>query len=171
MKYISLNRDYHAMVDDEDFDELSKYKWFISKTPNTIYAKRSIKKDTFWSTQRMHNFLIPEAKRIDHINGNGLDNQRENLRPATPGENSRNLPNWRKLNKSGYLGVSWSNSRKKWVASIAKTEGGRIKHWFLGHFNDPIEAARVRDLSAIELHGEFATLNFPELLDNSTTIE
>jgi len=104
----------------------------------------------------MHRVILPDAEEVDHINGNGLDNRRANLRPATGIENRRNRRRSRK-NTSGYAGVSWDKVNRKWYAYI--TADGRMRA--LGRFDTAEEAALARDRAALELHGEFARLNFP----------
>ena len=94
---------------------------------------------------------------VDHINGNKLDNRKENLRLATPQQNSSNI-GIRKNNKSGYKGVCWSKRDKKWIASIYKNN----KKQYLGCFDDIVEAVRAYDRAALELFGEFAWTNFPK---------
>ncbi len=91
---------------------------------------------------------------MDHKNRCGLDNHRINLRNATPRQNCANRR--RTPGVSGYRGVLPRG--RKWEAQIM----GRHGPLRLGLFDDPAEAARVRDRKAIELHGEFAYLNFPE---------
>ena len=95
--------------------------------------------------------------KTDHRNGNGLDNRKANLRPATHGENMRN----RKLhtnNASGFMGVAREERNRNWGARI-QANGKRIR---LGAFKDKNDAARAYDKAARELHGEFASLNFPQ---------
>ncbi len=93
----------------------------------------------------------------DHIDGNGLNNRRSNLRPAS---NSQQVANQgvRSDNTSGYKGVTWREDRGKWEAKIQS--GGKRR--CLGLFDDKIEAAKVYDHAALEAFGEFAVLNFPD---------
>ena len=97
---------------------------------------------------------------IDHRNCNGMDNTRENLRPATRGQNTCNKPK-RKNTTSRYIGVHWAKRDKRWVAQI-KYSGG--KKW-LGNFDSEEAAARAFDEAARRYHKEFARLNFPEIID------
>jgi AP2 domain/HNH endonuclease len=94
---------------------------------------------------------------VDHINGNGLDNRRTNLRPATSAENARNRRSQRG-SSSPYKGVSWIRSRRNWRANLRV--GDRLIH--LGSYTDPADAARAYDAAALKYFGEFARLNFPE---------
>ena len=104
----------------------------------------------------MHQFIMrpPKGKVVDHIDGNGLNNRRANLRLCTPRQNRRNTRPRRKT--SAFLGVSRRGS--KYLARI-KHDGRQL---YLGLFDDEIEAARARDRKACELFGEFAWLNFPD---------
>ena len=94
--------------------------------------------------------------KIDHIDGDGLNNRRANLRHCTNQENCRNQGLARN-NRSGFKGVSWYPNSGKWVATI--WDGKRKV--FLGYYADPVEAARAYDAKARELFGEFARPNFP----------
>ena len=93
---------------------------------------------------------------VDHINGNKLDNRKENLRLATNQQNNYNVGP-QKNNKSGYKGVSWKKDKNKWEAKIRNNN--KLK--FLGYFDDLVEAGRAYDRAALELFGEFAWTNFP----------
>jgi flagellar basal body rod protein FlgC len=105
----------------------------------------------------MHRLIMntPDGMDTDHINSNGLDNRRQNLRICTHAEN---LANRKKQisNTSGYKGVSWDKSCKKWAANISIC--GKYKK--LGRFTDLVEAARAYDAAAKEVYGEFAKPNF-----------
>ena len=108
---------------------------------------------------RMHRLILnaKPGELVDHWDGNGLNNRRRNLRPAT---NSQNLHNRRRTRaKSGFCGV-WRSGKSSvpWVASIHV----KNKAIYLGRFETPEEAARVYDAAAKEHYGEFASLNFKE---------
>ena len=148
MKRIPLTKGKYALVDDEDFDWLTgNWKWHLSHG----YAQTNFRPlDDERFTMKLHRLLIsvPKGYEIDHINGNGLDNQRSNLRLCTHQENMRNRP--KNKNKSGYKGVYRNHA--KWHAAI-KHNGKKI---YLGNFSKPEDAAKVYDLKAKELFGEFA---------------
>jgi hypothetical protein len=139
MKEIPLTQGKVAIVDDEDFEELSKFLWFAHKAGNTFYAVRnssSIRGKRHMIS--MHSTILKTSKGMDtdHFNGNGLDNRRENLRICTHRENMQN----QHINKtSNYQGVSWSNRDQMWRAYI--WVNGKSHN--LGNFNDEIKAAKV----------------------------
>ena len=95
---------------------------------------------------------------IDHRNGNPSDNSLDNLRECTVAENSRNYSKQRAGQSSSYRGVCWVKRDQKWAATISNGEGGKRS---LGHYDNEQDAARAYDAAAVEMHGEFATLNFP----------
>ncbi len=145
-----------AIVDDEDYEELSKYKWhaFKSRPTSATYAIRNPPNKK--TTRRMHRLIMNPKKgeQVDHINGNGLDNRKSNLRICTNTQNQYN----RKLNrrnKTGYKGVHWNKEKCKYRASIRHNK----KLVFIGDFNSPIEAAKAYDEKALELFAEFAKTN------------
>jgi hypothetical protein len=146
---IPLTQGKQTIVDDEDFEELSKFRWRCS---DGGYVVRG-----YASKIKMHRVVIgaPIGMEVDHVNGYTLDNRKENLRLCTHAENGRN----RKLNadnKSGYKGVSWDNKIGKWRVTI-KANLHRIH---LGYFADPVEAARVYDDAARKYYKEFSRTNF-----------
>jgi len=150
IRYIRLTRNLHAIVDAEDYEWLSRYKWHTnpSKRNGTIYAKRTVGH----SAVLMHRMIMcpPKGMVVDHINGNGLDNRRCNLRICTRQENARNR---RKHvdGKSRFIGVYPRG--KKW--------GAFVGHQHIGVFDDEVEAAKARDRKALEMYGIHAWLNFP----------
>jgi hypothetical protein len=158
MKEIYLTRGLLALVDDEDFPKLSGYMWQASKKNNAWYAKRDVLVDGKTSALYMHRAIldVPPGFEVDHRDGDGLNNQRDNLRQAT---HRQNLHNSRPFDASGFKGVTWHKGAHKWMAQIKPQAGGPNK--YLGCFADPEEAARVYDAVALELRGEFARLNFP----------
>jgi HNH endonuclease/AP2 domain len=158
---IPLTQGKVALVDDEDDERVSSMKWFAwrPKLSRVTYAVRSEILDGKRQTVFMHRFItgIPKGMQIDHINQDGLDNRRQNLRPATSSQNRQNRKS-PSTNKSGYKGVSWCPVNKKWRVVI-RAPG---RYLSLGYFKDKIEAAIFYDAAAIKHHGEFACLNFRE---------
>jgi hypothetical protein len=159
---IPLSRGKFAIVDPEDYDWLRAYKWHAQKGPRTWYAVHSLtngKKEKRKNLQ-MHNLLvdIPPGMFCDHINHNGLDNRKANLRPATHTQNVWNRRKFKPHSRSKYKGVDWANDMKRWRARI-RVNGKRI---YLGSFTSELDAAKAYDKAAKKYHGEFASLNFPE---------
>jgi hypothetical protein len=152
---IELTQGKVALVDDADYECLNRLKWYAVCNHGHYYAYREMSKDKF---MLMHRLILnaPAGLFVDHRDGDGLNNQRDNLRLAT---NSQNLFNRgkTKLNTSGYKGVSWNDRKKRWMVRV---EANGQSH-FVGYFDDPEEAASAYDVAARELHGEFAFLNFP----------
>lgn len=112
----------------------------------------------------MHHEVFGVKIQLDHIDGNGCNNQLENLREAVQLENNRNMRKQEGCS-SKYKGVSWHKREGKWCARIAAGEllpNGYHKRIWLGYFEDEIEAAKAYDRAAIKYFGEFAKLNFTE---------
>lgn len=153
MKKIPLTRGQFALVDDADFDGLSKHKWYalIAKKGNFI-ATRWIN----GKNQSMHRIIMdaPKGMCVDHKNHSTLDNRRSNLRICTHSQNSANrLIDSR--NNSGYKGVYWCKEKKKWQSKIV-FKRNRV---YLGSFKNKKVAARAYNAAALRLFGEFALLN------------
>lgn len=152
MKLIPLTQGKFAMVDDEDFDRLNQFKWYAQKTGSRCYA----------ATGRhiyMHRVILGLSGNImtDHKNGNGLDNQKSNLRPATNAENQQGFRRLKSVKSSVFRGVSWKKIAKLWYVTIAVK--GENTH--LGCYESEEDAAHVYDYAAKIYFGEFARLNFP----------
>ena len=138
-KEIPLTQGKVALVDDCDYEELSKYRWYAHKNYNTFYAQRKSPRDPVTRKRNiilMHVIIAgtPNGMETDHINGNGLDNRRGNLRVVTTRQNAQN----RHICKtSKYPGVSWDKDKRKWRVQIYATG----KH-YLGRYDDEITASR-----------------------------
>jgi hypothetical protein len=148
--------------DGSDYALVSQHRWYVTeyRRPNGAvcgpYAATMIKGADGRRTEvRMHNLILGAAG-VDHRNGDGLDNQRHNLREADQGRNNQNARK-RAGTSSRYKGVHKDRRTGKWVAQI--TIGGRRRH--LGVFTEETAAALAYDEAARELFGEFARPNFP----------
>lgn len=151
MKKIPLtNSNKPAIVDDGDFRKASRRRWCFTEG----YVLSIDRPHTY--LHHLVNGRPPLGLQTDHRNGNGLDNRKQNLRFATKSQNGANAGKYSN-NLSGFKGVSRCSDREKWRAQI--TSNGRVFN--LGHFDSPIEAAKVYDKAAKKFHGEFAKLNFP----------
>lgn len=155
---ILLTKGETAIIDDVDFSEISKYKWCLHETAGKKYAKRAVSQQIVGKkhkTKLMHQQIIKPSKRfqIDHINGNGLDNRRENLRIVTHQQNLMNQIKTR--GTSQFKGVTWDKLRVKWNAKIKLNR----KTINLGRFDSEQEAALAYDKAAKNLFGEYAKLN------------
>jgi hypothetical protein len=160
MKYINISTKTHpntfTMVDDTDFDWLNQWKWGVDAKSNTSYAKRAGESQECIQMHRLILGLTDKKVVTDHINGNGLDNRRSNLRACSQAENLKNQKE-SKNNTSGYKGVYWNKVSNKWYATISVNS----KDKYLGSFTCLIKAAKCFDEAAIKYRGEFAKLNFP----------
>ena len=151
---IPLTRGKFALVDAEDYYRLAKFNWHAMLGRTTTYAARRASGKAI----KMHRVIMdaPEGLVVDHIDHNGLNNTRTNLRLCTAAQNCRNVL----LNNgstSRYKGVCWNKNLKKWSAATRFN----TKTYHLGYFEDEIDAAKAYDKRAVELHGEFACPNFP----------
>jgi hypothetical protein len=155
MKRIPLTHGKFALVDDADFDWLNQWKWRIKdRNRNVLYAVRNLSRTMGEKEIFMHRTIneTPDELFTDHINGDGLDNQRKNLRCCSKSQNGANRGG-PKNNTSGFKGVVLIKG--KWVALIHRNK----KVFYLGVFATPEEAAKAYDEGAKKLHGEFARLN------------
>lgn len=160
MKEIPLTRGQVAIVDDEDFFRLSQFSWYARKSRLTYYANRTIKVNGRNRTIQMHREVLglTDSKIYsDHIDGNGLNNQKSNLRPATCAQNLSNRGRPSRGNLP-YKGIGFDNRYGNWYGVICCN----YKKKRLGTYATPEEAARAYDKAARELFGEFARLNFPD---------
>ncbi len=151
---IPLTKGKFALVDAQDYYQLVKYKWHAARGVNTFYAAAN------WRGKGviMHRVIMapPDHLVVDHIDHNGLNNCRTNLRLCTTSQNNRNCSP-KKGTSSRYKGVVWNKEKKKWRAAITFNKKSQL----LGDFENEIAAAKAYDKKAAKLFGEFACLNFP----------
>ncbi len=158
---ISMTQNYKVILDYEDYDKIKIYNWIPQKsgTSKKIYASCKPENN---KTILMHRLIlgIDDNTYVDHINYNGLDNRKSNLRLCS---HSQNLIHAEKMRRkwncksqypqSKYKGVSWQNHISKWRA--------RISTEYIGVFNNQEDAAKAYNKRAKEIYGDFAVLNFP----------
>lgn len=158
---IPLTQNKYAIVDAIDLWKVQHCRWHIHKNHECSYAATNTKRaNRSHTTLFMHRAIlnVPPSLEVDHINGDGLDNRRQNIRLCT---HSQNLQNQRsRFGSSRSKGVSWHKINQRWRAVIHPN--GRSVH--LGMFDNELDAARAYDTAAKEYFGEFARLNFPVIL-------
>lgn len=147
---IPLTHGKVALVDSDAVHLVFGHKWWAVKKGPRFYAVTDVKRKRVY----MHRLLLCTNLDVDHINGDGLDNRRANLRAATRQENVSNMR--KRPGSSKFKGVCWDKRRDKWMAKIMVD----YKTRFLGYFKDEIEAARAYDAAAVSNFGVFARLNF-----------
>lgn len=158
MKEIKLTQGKVAWVDYSDYEYLYQFKWFAMKNKHCFYAGRYT---TFSDGKKrlllMHRLIlglqVGNKRHTDHIDGNGLDNRKFNIRIATPSQNQGNSKP--AGGSSKFKGVYWHKVSKKWGAQVQHYG----KFYYMGLFEDEIDAARAYDTKAREIFGSFARLN------------
>jgi hypothetical protein len=156
MKTIQLTQGKVALVDDEDYNKVIQFKWFAQKGSNhNFYAlNRGVGSHSTRKFTSMHRLIMsaPKDMQVDHIDHNGLNNQKSNLRICTCQQNQTNKTSF---GKSKYRGVFFDEGRIRCAIKI----NGRYKY-LKGSFKTEEAAAKAYDELAMEYHGEFANLNF-----------
>lgn len=149
MKLIPLTQDKIAIIDDEDYNLISYYKWSAHKDNRMYYARA-------WGKERkkmlrMHRVIMnaKSNQQIDHINHNGLDNRKSNLRFVNQNQQSQNSRKFQSKTTSKYKGVRYQ--WKKWEVNIQRD--------YIGRFDEEIDAAKAYNKEAIKRFGKYACLN------------
>jgi hypothetical protein len=150
-KLIQLTRGKVAIVDDEDFESLNKFRWYCDRK----YAVREIMRQGIKERIYMHRLIAnaPDHLEVDHINGDGADNRKDNLRLCTHAENLRNRGR-AKHNASGHKGVWFSKQSNRFIAET-RLNGKKIH---VGSFKTAEEASEAYKAKALEVHGDFANI-------------
>ena len=155
---IPLTRGKVAIIDAADYERVSGYKWHACRPSklNIWYARSHVGKRPSRRFIHLHRIILdaPDGLQVDHVDGDGLNCRRSNMRVATRSQNQANKGKYRN-NTSGFKGVCLAQGR--WIAQI----GHNRKVVYIGSYDTAEEAARAYDARAIELFGEFAGINFP----------
>ena len=151
---IPLTQGQVALVDIEDAERVIAHTWSANNQYGRYYAVSQI--DGIYVY--LHRLILnaPSMMEVDHIDGNGLDNRKVNLRLATHAQNLMNQPKFSGVYTSMYKGVTWNKATNKWRAQIRANDKNR----YLGTFQSEEEAALAYDNAAREVFGEFANTNF-----------
>jgi hypothetical protein len=147
---IPLTQGQHAIIDNDDFEFVAQYKWFAIKHRYTFYARAKINGRAI-PMHRLILGIIDTPQICDHIDGNGINNTRSNLRLCSSQQNSLNRRK-RSDNSTGFKGVRFRKSRNKFIAVISFAGKQRM----IGSFNTPEEAHAAYCAAAVKYHGEFA---------------
>jgi len=163
---IPLSQGKVAIVDDEDYEALVRFKWHAIRRRGLFHAVRSEQVNGKKHSIYMHRFLLgePPGQEVDHENGDGLDNRRTNLRACTKRQNARNRVHGGSKS-SRYHGVCWHAWSSRWRVVICAgpvNTRGHSKQLYVGSFKDETEAARAYDRAALQHFGPFAKPNFPK---------
>ncbi len=154
MKEIKLSQGKVALVDDEDYEYLNQFKWHVFNSRGILYARKqsNSRKEKF-----MHRMIMntPDDLTCDHIDHNGLNNQKDNLRNCTLNQNQYNR---RANGRSKYIGVSID--KKGRINAQIKINGEGV---YLGGYKTEEQAARRYDAAALYFHGEYCNLNFKKI--------
>lgn len=156
---IPLTRGLFALVDEADGPLVAPYKWCVLHGSDRMYAARRVGGRRAKQTI-MHRVILdaPAGLHVDHINGDGLDNRRTNLRLATNRQNCHNRNVLNANNKSGFRGVYWNKNDRAWVAEAHDNSGRKVR---LGSHHSALDAARAYDSFVVRERGAFARTNLP----------
>lgn len=155
MKEIPLTKGYVAIVDDEDYEMLSQYKWQVNKRKNTNYASRAIKENGKKVTIFMHHEVYGKKTRLHFLNLEGLDVRKSNMQESTISQINMGRRIYRTDKTSQFRGVHWETRKEKWRAMIK--DDGKPTH--LGYYDLEVDAAKAYDKESFKRHGEFGWRN------------
>lgn len=156
-RLIELTQGKYAKVDQQDYEKLNEHKWYAKRCINHFYAHRRNESNR---NVAMHRVIMKPGRGycVDHINGDGLDNRKDNLRIVTIAENNYNKRKSKNVRSSQYKGVSIDKRTNRWRAIIYY----KYRKINLGMFADEIDAAKAYDEAAKELFAKFAKFNLGE---------
>ncbi len=165
---VHLTQGLVALVSPEDWDRVSLHNWYTSKAVDGhTYVQTTINADGRKTKVTMHRFVMDMLDSnlwVDHINGNGLDNRRENLRPATPTQNGMNKRSTSNQRLGRFKGVREEPSGKWSAQSRVPQQNGPPLTVRLGSYLSPDDAARAYDAATVHFFGDRATPNFPDIV-------
>lgn len=160
MKLLPLTRGLSTKIDDADFERVAKFKWYAQWCNGTFYAARRESRSKAHPSGKLvllHRYLCA-GERVDHRNFDTLDNQRDNLRPASVSQNQQHQRKQKPPSSSRFKGVCYApqlNKRNPWIAYISVLR----KRYHIGYFSSEERAARAYNNAAVFFHGDFAVLN------------
>lgn len=152
---------FTILIDSGDWPLLEPYYWSIDtvkKDQHYPVTHTGQWKEKGQKKMYLHRLFFSDADMVDHVDRDRLNYRRENLRPVTHQQNNQNVSKTKRTTTSRFLGINWEKSRKRWLAGY-KING---KRYTIGRFDCEESAARSRDAKVLEMHGEFASLNFPK---------
>jgi hypothetical protein len=153
-----VGTDAVCIVDEQDYALVEQFPLYLLRSSGTREVNYAQAYRGMLGNKRqfilVHN-LILGVRGIDHVDGDGLNNARANLRIANGSQNQSNVG--ARGGASKFKGVAWHSGSKKWMAQINYQK----RHYFLGYFTDEVDAAHAYDQKARELHGTFGRYNFP----------
>jgi hypothetical protein len=147
---LPLTKGYEALIDAQDVAFVEQWCWYAAESDGCVYAARTYHVDGKRVREYLHKAVTGSDTLLDHVDGNGLNNMRTNLRPVTSSQNAMNRKLFR-TNTHGVKGVSWHAAKRRWTARI--TVDGKTKT--IGYFRDILEAGEAYERAAEELHGQF----------------
>jgi hypothetical protein len=158
VRRITLTQGKTTLVDDQDYYWLSQFKWRAQCSLGHWYAVRSVRRNGKLTAEMMHRIILgldsDDGRVVDHMNHDGLDNQRSNLRPCSHGQNEQNRGR-KTTGTSRALGVYWDSNHKKWRAQVSVNK----KRVYIKDFTCEDDAIEARNHQAIRFQGDFASIN------------